>query len=99
VYIKSLSGGKVVLILEKLLSNLYFIIIECAILSPRFAIQERKVKNVVPFSVLVGRQPSDFPIDGWKDCNYETLFPVWSELGKTKSITFKKPKSLRILLV
>lgn len=74
-------------------------VLQCAILSPRFAIQERKVKNVVPFSVLVGRQPSDFPIDGWKDCNYETLFPVWSELGKTKSITFKKPKSLRILLV
>jgi len=74
-------------------------VLQCAILSPRFAIQERKVKNVVPFSVLVGRQPSDFPIEGWKDCNYETLFPVWSELGKTKSITFKKPKSLRILLV
>lgn len=74
-------------------------VLQCAILSPRFAIQERKVKNIVPFSILVGRQPSDFPIDNWEECNYEILFPVWSELNKTKSITFKKPKSLRIMLV
>jgi len=74
-------------------------VLQCAILSPRFAIQERSVRNTVPYSVLVGRQPLGYDVEEWKSCNYETLFPVWSELGKTKSITFKKPRSLRIILV
>jgi len=74
-------------------------VLQTATLSPRFAIQPRKVKDVIPFSILVGRQRSDFPVESWEECSYEPLFKLWSELHKTKSITFKKPRSLRILLV
>jgi len=74
-------------------------VLQCAILSPRFAIAPKKVKDIIPFAVMVGRQPEGFPIEQWEQCKYEPLFPHWHELNKSKTITFKKPRSLRVILV
>lgn len=73
-------------------------VLQCAILSPRFNLGT-KAKDVLPYSILVGRQAIDFDESQWQDCKLETLFPTFNELNKMKTIKFKTPRSMKLLLI
>jgi len=74
-------------------------VLQCAILSPRFGIRGGQVKDVCPYSVVISRQSLDFPNEQWQTLeSFDTLFPFLNELNKTKSIKFKKPRPLKLIL-
>merc|ERR1711941_65095 len=73
-------------------------VLQTAILSPRFGIRGGQIRDVVPYSIVVGRESMDFDTANWKGCNFETLFPMLNEINKTKTIKFKKPRSLKLIL-
>lgn len=74
-------------------------VLQCAILSPRFGIRGGKVKDVIPYSIVLSRQPMEYDVSQWKSLeSYDTLFPFLNELNKTKTIKFKKPRSLKLIL-
>lgn len=74
-------------------------VLQCAILSPKFGIRGGQVKDVCPYSVVVSRQSLDFEDNKWSDLEkFDTLFPNLNELNKTKSIKFKKPRPLKLIL-
>merc|ERR1719403_536978 len=74
-------------------------VLQCAILSPKFGIRGGQVKDVCPYSVVVSRQSLDFDDNQWSALeNFDTLFPSLNELNKTKSIKFKKPRPLKLIL-
>jgi len=74
-------------------------VLQSAIFSPRFAIAKKEVKDIIPYGVFVGRESLNFPLDCWKESSVEKLFSVGNEVGKTKTITFKKPKPFRFILI
>jgi len=74
-------------------------VLQCAILSPRFGIRGGQIKDVCPYSVVISRQGLDFDDNQWKSLeSFDTLFPHLNALGKTKSIKFKKPRPLKLIL-
>jgi len=76
-------------------------VLQCAILSPRFGIRGGQIKDVCPYSVVISRQGLDFDDGKWNTLersNFDTLFPFLNELNKTKSIKFKKPRPLKLIL-
>lgn len=73
-------------------------VLQCAILSPRFNLGT-KAKDILPYSILVGRQPIDFDESQWMNSKLDTLFPTFNELNKTKTIKFKVPRSMKLLLI
>jgi len=74
-------------------------VLQTAILSPRFGIRGGQIKDVVPYSIVVGRENGvEFDVANWSDCNFDTLFPSLNEINKTKTIKFKKPRSLTLIL-
>lgn len=76
-------------------------VLQCAILSPRFGIRGGQIKDVCPYSVVISRQGLDFDDGKWNTLersNFDTLFPFLNELNKTKSIKFKKPRPLKLII-
>merc|ERR1719357_1036867 len=74
-------------------------VLQCAILSPRFGIRGGQIKDVCPYSVVISRQGLDFDDNQWKSLeSFDTLFPHLNALSKTKSIKFKKPRPLKLIL-
>jgi len=74
-------------------------VLQCAILSPKFGIRGGQVKDVCPYSVVISRQSLDFDDKTWSALeSFDTLFPHLNELNKTKSIKFKKPRPLKLIL-
>jgi len=74
-------------------------VLQCAILSPRFSIRGGQTKDVCPYSIVISRQSLDFDNKTWNTLeSFDTLFPFLNELGKTKSIKFKKPRPLKLIL-
>jgi len=74
-------------------------VLQCAILSPRYHFAKLNVKETIPWSICVAKENLVFQVNDWENSNYELLFPQYNELNKTKTITFKKPRSLSLLLM
>lgn len=74
-------------------------VLQCAILSPRYHFDRLNIKETIPWSICVARENLIFQVNDWEKCKYELLFPQYNELNKTKTITFKKPRSLSLLII
>merc|ERR1711976_437816 len=74
-------------------------VLQCAILSPRYHFAKLNIKETIPWSICVAKEDLIFQVNNWEKCKYEVLFPQHNELNKTKTITFKKPRSLSLLLI
>jgi len=74
-------------------------VLQCATLSPRFNLGI-KAKDILPYSILVGAPPIDFDESQWQTWKkLNPLFPSFSELNKEKTIKYKTPRSMKLLLI
>jgi heat shock protein 4 len=74
-------------------------VLQSAMLSPCYHLSQINIKEIIPWNILVSRENLDFDVTDWKNCKYEMLFPRFSELNKTKTITFKIPRSMCLMIV
>jgi len=72
-------------------------VLQCAVKSPRYHLQKLKAKDVIPYSIKVA-QTKEYDPAKWNEYKFDRLFPAFHELNKSKTITFKKPKNLFLIL-
>jgi len=72
-------------------------VLQCAVKSPRYHLQTLKAKDVIPYSIKVA-QTKEYDPSKWNEYKFDRLFPQFHELNKSKTITFKKPKNLWLIL-